>query len=54
MATYRFIQSVIESCRDYEQLQSCIAWVERIQVSKVIKAEVMDLIRIKAMALRSW
>jgi len=51
MQTYRFIEAVVLSCKNQEQLQSCISWVNSIEIPDFMLQEIRDLIRAKAIQL---
>ena len=51
MATYRFFESVIMSCKNHEQLQSCIQWVDGLRLKGYMRPAITDLIRAKAKEL---
>lgn len=48
MAKFRFIESVIVSCDTWEQLQSCISWVQTADIPQHMRDAAKEVIRSRA------
>jgi hypothetical protein len=49
-----FIKQVIMSCKNHDQLQSCIQWVDRLDLHPVIRESIVMVVRIKAQSLKTY